>query len=102
MSTQSFGLRVNCDDLYPYAKRGSVLLVDPDTDCTIGECVVLTLTTGQTLVRELVDHTVDSITVTDINRRSRQTFGVAEVGTMHPIGAVMAAAAWRSAEGSAA
>jgi phage repressor protein C with HTH and peptisase S24 domain len=104
MNALTYGLRVTSDDLYPFARRGSVLIVDPDTDCAMGQCVVLALTTGEMLVRELVDRTADSVTVTDIHRRSRQTFAWAEVDAMHHIGGVMAssASALRSAERGAA
>src|SRR5690606_15695783 len=50
----AYALRVRGDSMHPAIRNGSFVVAEPGRACVPGEYVVLVLTTGQKMVKELV------------------------------------------------
>lgn len=92
------GWRVLYDDLAPFARRGSVIVVEPGEQCSEGDRVLITMADRRTLVREFVGRTDEAITVGDVVTGAREVLQRAAVADMHPITQVVAASKWKGAD----
>lgn len=65
--------------------------------CVPGEYVVIALTDGRKMVKELVIERPSEIVVESVNGNHRVTIDRGEIERMHPVAAVVAASKWRPA-----
>lgn len=90
-SPKAYAVRVVGDALYPVARHGACVVVEPGGECVPGELVLLELTDGGFQVRELVASRPDSITVLPVAGGARVTMQRDVVRAMEPVASVVAA-----------
>ena len=96
-SERAFGVRIFGDNLYPTARHGAVLVIEPDMDCVDGELVFIEFPDGSFDVCELVAVRPDAITTTGLNGGSRRTLNTSAIQTMHPVACIVAASKFTNA-----
>lgn len=95
-SDRAFAVRVNGDDLYPVARHGSCLVVEPGGECVSGELILIELSDGHYLVRELVAVRDDTLIVLPVNGGARTTISRKRVVEMHPVSSVVSGSKFRT------
>lgn len=93
----AYALRVRGDSMHPAIRHGSFVVVEPNGTCVPGEYVVIALTDGRKMVKELVIERAAEIVVESVNGNHRITIDRSEIERMHPVAAVVAASKWRPA-----
>lgn len=96
-SPNSFALQVVGDHLYPAARHGSCLVVEPGNECVPGELVLTEFADGLYMVYELVLERIDSITVVEANGAGRKTIPRSTVASLSPVTSIVMASKFRSA-----
>jgi Peptidase S24-like/Helix-turn-helix len=92
-----YAVRVVGDWLYPTARHGACLVVEPHGQCVAGELVLVFRANGVVEVCELVAARTDSVTLVPANGGQRLTLARSEVESIHAIVAVVAASKFRPA-----
>lgn len=95
-SPKAYAVRVIGDALYPVARHGACLVVEPGAECVPGELVLLEMMDGRFLVRELVTGRADSVTVLPVAGGRRDTLPRDEVRSIEPIANVVAGSKFTS------
>lgn len=93
--SNAYALRVRGDSMHPTIKHGQFVVVEPNGQCVSSENVLLGLTNGQRMVKELVTARADAVTVMSINGEERMTFDRADIEFMHPVTCVVSSSKWR-------
>lgn len=93
--TCAYALRVKGDSMHPAIRHGSFIVAEPSRPCVPGEYVVLALSTGQKMVKELVIERPEEVVVESVNGGDRLTIEKSTIEKMHPVAAVVAASKWR-------
>lgn len=93
----AFALRVKGDSMHPTIKHGQFVVVEPNGQCIAAENVLIALTNGRRMVKELVIDRPDAVTVMSINGEERMTFDRADIEFMHPVSCVVSSSKWRPA-----
>lgn len=91
----AYALRVKGDSMHPAIRHGAFIVAEPSRPCVPGEYVVLALTGGQKMVKELVIERSDEVVVESVNGGDRLTIERANIEKMHPVAAVVAPSKWR-------
>lgn len=92
----AYAVRVVGDWLYPTARHGACLVVEPHGQCVAGELVLVFRTSGVVEVCEFVATRTDSVTLVPANGGQRLTLASSEVESIHAIVAVVAASKFRA------
>ncbi len=93
----TYAVRVVGDWLYPTARHGACLVIEPTGQCNGGELVLLTRPDGTVDVAELVAARADSVTIVPANGGQRVTLARGAVESVQPIVAVVAGSKFRAA-----
>lgn len=93
----AYALRLKGDSMHPAIRNGSFVVVEPNGRCTPGEYVALQLVDGRKMVKELIFERQDEVVVESVNGNARMTIARADIESMHPVAAVVAASKWRPA-----
>lgn len=90
-----YALRVKGDSMHPAIRHGQFVVVEPNGACMPGEYVVLQLTNGKKMVKELMRETATEVVIESVNGNHRQTLDRADIARMHPVSSVVASSKWR-------
>lgn len=93
----AYALRVKGDSMHPAIRHGAFVVVEPGGQCVPGEYVVIALTDGRKMVKELVIERPDEVIIESVNGNSRMTIERSQIEQMHPVAAVVAASKWHPA-----
>lgn len=94
----AYALRVRGDSMFPAIRDGWYVVIEPGATPTPGEYVLIKLRNGQKMVKELILHRSDSITVVSVNGDKRRTIMADEIDPHYGIQAVvsiLAPSKWR-------
>ena len=91
----AYALRVKGDSMHPAIRHGSFVVVEPNGRCVPGEYIVLALTDGAKMVKELVIERPTEIVIESVNGNHRKTIDRSEILKMHPVVAIVSASRWR-------
>lgn len=94
----AYALRVRGDSMFPAIRDGWYVVIEPGATPTPGEYVLIKLRNGQKMVKELILHRSDSITVVSVNGEKRRTIMADEIDPHYGIQAVvsiLAPSKWR-------
>lgn len=92
----AYALRVKGDSMHPAIRHGSFVVVEPNGECMPGEYIVLVLTDGRKMVKELIAERHLEVIIESVNGNHRQTIDKEDIEKMHPVAAVVAPSKWRS------
>lgn len=93
----AYAVRIVGDWLYPTARHGACLVIEPHGQCVAGELVLVLRIDGGVDVCELVATRSDSVTLVPANGGQRVTMARANVESIHAIVAVVSASKFRPA-----
>lgn len=94
----AYALRVRGDSMFPAIRDGWYVVIEPNATPTPGEYVLIKLSDGQKMVKELILQRADSITVVSVNGDKRRTIMADEIDPHYGIQAVvsiLAPSKWR-------
>ena len=83
--------------MQPAIRHGFIVVAEPNGRCVPGEMVVIALTDGRKMVKELVIERADEVVVESVNGNHRRTIFREDIEYMHAVGAVMPPSKWRPA-----
>lgn len=92
----AYGLRVRGQSMFPAIRDGWYVLVEPNGQPRIGEYVLLKLSNGKKMVKELINHRQGSYEVMSVNGGVRMSFDVTEIESVQAVGAVVSPSKWRA------
>jgi phage repressor protein C with HTH and peptisase S24 domain len=91
----AYVLRVKGDSMHPAIRDGWYVLVEPNGTPTAGEFVVVKLTDGRKMVKELLYERRDSIAVISVNGDKRITLDRTEVEAIQPVASIVSPSKWK-------
>jgi phage repressor protein C with HTH and peptisase S24 domain len=98
VSTQdqnAYALTVRGDSMHPAIRDGWVVVVEPNNSVAAGEYVVIGLTDGRKMVKELLYERRDSVAVISVNGGERLTLDRGDIAFLHPVAAVFPPSRWK-------
>jgi len=85
-----YSLRIKGDALAPAIRNGWVVWCEPRHELVPGEYVVVTLTTGESLIKELLYMNTEEVSLMSVNGTySRMTLQRCEIDKIHYIGGIV-------------
>lgn len=90
----AYGLRVRGQSMFPAIRDGWYVVVEPNSNPTPGEYVLLKLKDGRKMVKELFLRRPGSVEVMSVNGGERVTFDVFELDSIQAVSAVVPPSKW--------
>lgn len=91
----AYVLRVRGNSMTPAIRDGWYVLVEPNSAPAIGEYVMVKLTNGQKMVKELLIQRTGSIEIMSVNGDERRTIYDDEIEALHAVAAVVPPSRWK-------
>lgn len=91
----AYAIIMRGDAMYPAIRDGWVLVVEPNRRPVAGEYVLITLTDGRRMVKELMYQRGDQVAALRVNNAELVSLRANEVASVHPIGAMIPPSCWR-------
>ena len=91
----AYGIRVRGQSMFPAIRDGWYVLVEPNSTPAVGEYVLLKLTNGKKMVKELLNRRSSSVEVMSVNGGERLSFDVMELESVQAISAVVPPSKWQ-------
>jgi phage repressor protein C with HTH and peptisase S24 domain len=94
----AYALRVRGDSMFPAIRDGWFVLIEPHSKIQPGEYVLIKLTNGQKMVKELIMERQDSITVVSVNGDVRRTIMREELDShygLQAVGSILSPSKWK-------
>ncbi|WP_371435919.1 S24 family peptidase [Polaromonas sp.] len=91
----AYGLRVRGQSMFPAIRDGWYVVVAPNGTPAIGEYVLLKLTNGKRMVKELLIQRNASIEVMSVNGGERLSFDFTELESIQAVAAVVPPSKWQ-------
>ena len=86
----AYALRLKGDSMAPAIRSGWVAVCEPNHRLVPGEYVMVTTTDGQSMVKELLFESEDSVTVMSVNSAyERRTIARSDIEKIHYVGAIL-------------
>lgn len=93
--SNAYALRVRGDSMAPAIKDGWVVVIEPNGMIAPGEYVLVSLTDGRKMVKELLFQRSDAVAVISVNGDKRITLDPKEIEFIQPVAAIVPPSKWR-------
>lgn len=91
---RAYGLRVRGQSMFPAIRDGWYVLVEPNATPATGEYVLVKLSNGKKMVKELLNRRTTSIEVMSVNGGERLSFDINELEAVEAVSAVVPPSKW--------
>lgn len=91
---KAYGLRVRGQSMFPAIRDGWYVLVEPNATPATGEYVLVKLTNGKKMVKELLYRRSTSVEVMSVNGGERLSFDIHELEALEAVSAVVPPSKW--------
>jgi len=91
---RAYGLRVRGQSMFPAIRDGWYVIVEPSATPATGEYVLVKLSNGKKMVKELLYRRSTSVEVMSVNGGERLSFDVTELESLEAVSAVIPPSKW--------